>query len=107
MIAAEEAKADKDREIERDRITSNRELEVANRELEEGRIAADEAKLRVRIEAKEKDRKRDVEMARIESDKESKLASEIELEELNHNFEMQQLDLTSQLGWQKQCLRLN
>ena len=50
---------------------------------------AEAAKLSVRIHAKEKDREielvkiaveRDIEMAQIESDKESKLASEMELE---------------------------
>ena len=44
--------------------------------------------------------KRDVEMARIESDKESKLASKVELEKLKHGFETQQLELTRQLELQ-------
>ena len=41
----------KDRELERHRIAANKEFEVANRKLEEGRIEVEEAKLRVRIEA--------------------------------------------------------
>ena len=40
-------------------------------------------------------------MARIERDKESKVASEIELEKLKHSFEMQQLELTRQLELQR------
>ena len=38
---------------------------------------------------------------RSESDKESKLASEIKLEKLKHSFEMQQLELTRQLELQR------
>ena len=106
MIAAEEAKADNDRELKRDRIVA----QDKDRE-------AEEAKLRVRIEKKEKDTEielakivtekdkiaaeRDVEMARIESDKELKFASEIELEKFKHSFEMEQLELTRQLGLQR------
>ena len=40
-------------------------------------------------------------MARIESDQESKLASEIELEKIKHRFENQQLELTGQLELQR------
>ena len=40
-------------------------------------------------------------MVRIESDKESKLASKIELEKLKHSSEMQQLELTRQLELQR------
>ena len=57
-IAAEEAKADKERELEMDRIAAE-EAKIAaeeakadkNRELEKSRIAPEEAKLRVRIDA--------------------------------------------------------
>ena len=40
-------------------------------------------------------------MALIESDKESKMASEIVLEKLQHSFEMQQLELPRQLELQR------
>ena len=40
-------------------------------------------------------------MARIESDKELKLASEIELEKLKHSFQMQQFELTRQQELQR------
>ena len=40
-------------------------------------------------------------MARIESDKELKLASEIEIENLKHNFQMQQFELTRQQELQR------
>ena len=40
-------------------------------------------------------------MSRVDSDKESKLSSEIELEKLKHSFEMQQLELTRQLELQR------
>ena len=43
----------------------------------------------------------DIEMARIESDKESKLSRKIELEKLKHSFEIQQLELPRQLELQR------
>ena len=78
-IAAEEAKADKDKELERERIAA-----------EEAKIAADERLEMARIEgiAEQAERDRELKRTELETDKESKLSSEIELEKLKHSFEM-------------------
>ena len=111
-IAAEKAKTDKERELERDRIAAqekeradklaaqekDREIELAelaaqekDREIELARIAAEEAKIAaderlemVRIEgiAEQADRDRELKWTELETDRESKLSSEIELEKL-------------------------
>ena len=123
-IAAKEAKADKEREHERDRIAA----QDKERELERDRIAAQEQERVDKLAAQEKDRKiklakitaeRNIEMARIEgiaeqaerdrelkrteleTDKESKLSSELELEKLKHSFEMKHLELMGQLEVQR------
>ena len=101
---------------------------IAERELERDRIAAQEKERADKLAAQEKDREielakitaeRDIEMARIEgiaeqaerdrelkrteleTDKESKLSSEIELEKLKHSFEMKHLELMGQLEVQR------
>ena len=116
-IAAEEAKADKERELERDRIAAQEKERADN-------LAAQEKERADKLAAQEKDREielakitaeRDIEMARIEgiaeqaerdrelkrteleTDRESKLLSEIELEKLKHSFEMKHLELMGQL----------
>ena len=91
-IAAEEAKADKDKELERERIAA-----------EEAKIAADERLEMARIEgiAEQAGRDRELKRTELETDRESKLSSEIELEKLKHNFEMNHLELMSQLEVQR------
>ena len=46
-------------------------------------------------------------VADLETDKESKLSSEIELEKLKHIFEMRHLELMGKLEVQRASLRLN
>ena len=99
-----------------------------DREIELARIAAQEKERADKLAAQEKDREielakitveRDIEMARIEgiaeqaerdralkrteleTDRESKLSSEIELEKLKHSFEMKHLELMGQLEVQR------
>ena len=98
-IAAEEAKADKDRELERDRIAA----QDKDRELEEAKIAANERLEMARIEgiAEQAERDRELKRTELETDKDSKLSSEIELEKLNHSFEMKHLELMGQLEVQR------
>ena len=83
-IAAEEAKADKDRELERDRIAAQnktREIELAKVATEEAKIAANERLEMARIEgiAEQAERDRELKRTELETDRESKLSSEIEL----------------------------
>ena len=87
-IAAEEAKADKDRELERERIAAK-----------EAKIVADERLEMARIEgiAEQAERDRELKRTELETDRESILSSEIELEKLKHNFEMKHLQLMGQL----------
>ena len=94
-IAAEEAKADKERELERDRIVA----QDKDRELEEAKIAENEKLEMARIEgiAVQDERDRELKRTELETDKESKLSSEIELEKLKHNFEMKHLEFMGQL----------
>ena len=91
-IAAEEAKADKDRELERERIAA-----------EEAKIAADERLEMARTEsiAEQAERDRELKRTELETDRESKLSSEIELEKLKHSFEMKHLELMGQLEVQR------
>ena len=91
-IAAEEAKADKDRELERERIAA-----------EEAKIPADERLEMARIEgiAEQAERDRELKRTELETDRESKLSSEIELEKLKHSFEMKHLELMGQLEVQR------
>ena len=91
-IAAEEAKADKDRELERERIAA-----------EEAKIAADERLEMARIEgiAEQAERDRELKRTELETDRESKLSSEIELEKSKHSFEIKHLELMGQLEVQR------
>ena len=95
-IAAEEAKADKDRELERERTAA-----------EEAKIAADERLEMARIEgiAEQAERDRELKRTELESDRESKLPSEIELEKLKHSFEMKHLELMGQLEVQRESFK--
>ena len=115
------AAQDKERELERDRIAAQEKERADN-------LAAQEKERADKLAAQEKDREielakitaeRDIEMARIEgiaeqaerdrelkrteleTDKESKLSSEIELEKLKHSFEMKHLELMGQLEVQR------
>ena len=109
-IAAEEAKADKERELERDRIAAEEAKADKDRELERDRIAAEEAKIAAdeRIEmarvegiAEQAERDRELKRTELETDRESKLSSEIELEKLKNSFEMKHLELVGQLEVQR------
>ena len=88
----EEAKADKDRELERDRIAAEEAKIVANERLEMARIEGI---------AEQAERDRELKRTELETDKESKLSSEIELEKLKHSFEMKHLELMCQLEVQR------
>ena len=105
-IEAEEAKADKDRELERDRIAAqnkDREIELAKVATEEAKTAANEKLEMMRIEsiAEQAERDRELKRTELETDKESKLSSEIELEKLKRSFEMKHLELMGQLEVQR------
>ena len=116
-IAAEEAKADKERELERDRLAAEEAKADKERELERDRLAAQEkdreielAKITAerdiemaRIEgiAEQAERDRELKRTELETDRESKLSSEIELEKLKHSFEMKHLELMGQLEVQR------
>ena len=84
-IAAEEAKADKERELERDRIAADERLEMA----------------RIEGIAEQAERDRVLKRTELETDRESKLRSEVELEKLKHSFEMKHLELMGQLEVQR------
>ena len=112
-IAAEEAKGDKERELERDRLAAqekDREIELAkiaaqekDKEIELARIATEERLEMARIEgiAEQAERDRELKRTELETDRESKLSSEIELEKLKHSFEMKHLELMGQLEVQR------
>ena len=109
-IAAEAAKADKERELERDRIAAQEKERVdkfaaqeKDREIELAKIAAEERLEMARIEgiAEQAERDRELKRTVLETDRESKLSSEIELEKLKHNFEMKHLELMGQLEMQR------
>ena len=132
-IAAEEAKAKKERELERDKIAAqekereielakiaaqekDREIELAkiaaqekDKEIELARIATEETLEMARIEGivEQAERDRELKGTELETDRESKLSSEIELEKLKHSFEMKHLELMGQLEVQRATLRLN
>ena len=102
-IAAEEANADKEMELERDKLAAqekDREIELARIATEEAKIAANERLEMARIEGIAEQAERDRELKKrteLETDRESKLPSEIELEKLKHSFEMKHLELMGQL----------
>ena len=104
-IAAEEAKADKERELERDRIAAQEKeradklaAQDKDREIELAKITAERDIEMARIEgiAEQAERDRELKRTELETDKESKLSSEIELEKLKHSFEMKHLELMGQ-----------
>ena len=83
---------------------------IAERELERDRIAAEKDKIATeerlemaRIEgiAEQAERDRELKRTELETDRESKLSSEIELEKLKHSFEMKHLELMGQLEVQR------
>ena len=98
-IAAEEAKADKERELERDKLAA----QEKDREIELAKITAERDIEMARIEgtAEQAERDRELKRTELETDRESKLSSEIELEKLKHNFEMKHLELMGQLEVQR------
>ena len=91
LAAQEKERADKltaqekDREIELAKITAERDIEMA----------------RIEGIAEQAERDRELKRTELETDKESKLSSEIELEKLKHNFEMKHLELMGQLEVQR------
>ena len=91
------AQVDKDREVELARIAAEKEKIAADREIEMAHIESMERQA-------EKDR--EVKLAQINSDKEAKLATEIELEKLKYSFERQPDDLKGQMNLQKAVFRV-
>ena len=85
------AAQEKDREIELAKITAERDIEMA----------------RIKGIAEQAERDRELKRTELETDKESKLSSEIEFEKLKHSFEMKHLELMGQLEVRGQVLRLN
>ena len=79
------AAQDKDREIELAKITAEKDIEMA----------------RIEGIAEQAERDRELKRTELETDRESKLSSEIELEKLKHSFEMKHLELMGQLEVQR------
>ena len=79
------AAQEKDREIELAKITAERDIEMA----------------RIEGIAEQAERDRELKRTELETDRESKLSSEIELEKLKHSFEMKHLELMGQLEVQR------
>ena len=110
-IAAEEAKADKERADKLAAQEKDREIELAkiaaqekkDREIELAKITAEKDIETARIEgiAEQAERDRELKRTELETDRESKLSSEIELEKLKHSFEMKHLELMGQLEVQR------
>ena len=109
-IAAEEAKANKEMELERDRIAAQEKeradklaAQEKDREIELAKITAERDIEMARIEgiAEQAERDRELKRTELETDRESKLSSEIELEKLKHSFEMKHLELMGQLEVQR------
>ena len=96
-LAAEEAKADKERELERDKLAAQ------GGEIELAKITAERGIEMARIEgiAEQAERDRELKRTELETDRESKLSSEIELEKLKHSFEMKHLEVMGQLEVQR------
>ena len=100
------AAQEKDREIELAKIAAqekDREIELARIATEEAKIAADERLEMARIEgiAEQAERDRELKRTELETDRESKLSSEMELENLKHSFEMKHKELMGQLEVQR------
>ena len=98
---------EKDREIELARIATqekDREIEIA---AEEAIISANERLEMARVEgiAEQAERDRELKRTELETDKESKLSNEIQLEKLKHSFEMKHLELMGQLEVQRASLK--
>ena len=94
-----------ERELERDRIAAQEKeradriaAQDKDRELEEAMIAANERLEMARIDgiAEQAERDRELNWTELETDRESKLSSETELEKLKHSFEMKHLELMGQ-----------
>ena len=99
-----------ERDIERDRIAAQKKeradklaAQDKDRELEKAKIAANEILEMARIEgiAEQAERNRELKRTDLETGKESKLSSEIELEKVKHSFEMKHLELMGQLEVQR------
>ena len=95
-----------ERELERDRIAAEKDKLAAqekDKEIELARIATEERLEMARIEgiAEQAERDRELKRTELETDRESKLSSEIELEKLKHSFEMKHLELMGQLEVQR------
>ena len=105
LAAQEKERADKlaaqekDREIELAKIAA----QEKDKEIELARIATEERLEMTRIEgiAEQAERDRELKRTELETDRESKLSSEIELEKLKHSFEMKHLELMGQLEVQR------
>ena len=85
------------------RKKKNKEIELARIAVEEAKIAADERLEMTWIEgiAEQAERERELKRTELETDRESKLSSEIELEKLKHSFERKHLELMGQLEVQR------
>ena len=110
-----------ERELERDRIAAQEKERADNlaaqekeradklaaqekiREIELAKITAERDIEMARIEgiAEQAERDRELKRTELETDRESKLSSEIELEKLKHSFEMKHLELMGQLEVQR------
>ena len=107
-IAAEKDKivqVEKDREVELAKIAQikkDREVELARIAAEKEKIAADREIEMARIESMERqaEKDREAKLAQVEGDKETKLATEIELKKLKYSFERQHDDLKGQMNLQ-------
>ena len=84
------AAQEKDREIELAKITAERDIEMA----------------RIEGIAEQAERDRELKRTELETDRESKLSSEIELEKLKHSFEMKHLELMGQLEVQRATFKI-
>ena len=104
------AAQDKERELERDRIAAQEKeradklaAQEKHREIELAKITAERDIEMALIEgiAEQAERDRELKQTELETDRESKLSSEIELETLKHSFEMKHLELMGQLEVQR------
>ena len=97
--ADKRAAQEKDREIELAKIAA----QEKDKEIELARIATEERLEMARIEgiAEQAERDRELKRTELETDRESKWSSEIELEKLKHSFEMKHLELMGQLVVQR------
>ena len=93
------AAQEKDREIELAKIAA----QEKDKEIELARIVTEERLEMARIEgiAEQAERDRELKRTELETDRESKWSSKIELEKLKHSFEMKHLELMGQLEVQR------